>query len=106
MCALKALGGGEPMQVPVEYRRRWLSELAVALDEARALVLDLGADADEPRLFQQLLDRIEASRMDLRSLRLSRCFADDAGRHAGRCAENISAPTLWATDTARVQNRG
>lgn len=93
------------MQVPAANHHRWLSELAMALDEARELVLDLGADADELRPFQQLLDRIEASRMDLRSLRLSRSFTDDTGRRAGRCTENANGPALWTTGTAAMENR-
>ena len=64
-----------PTEMPAAGRARWLAELADALDEAHRLLfeLDLGDAGAGDAL--DLYVRIEAARLEVQSLRLSRSIA-------------------------------
>ena len=53
-------------------RARWLAEVAAALDRARALIIDLGAGTKPNAEEVELYLRIEAARLEVQALRLSR----------------------------------
>ena len=52
-------------------RARWLAEVAQALDQAQALLLQMGEREGDTRQRTELVYRIEAARQLTRSLRLS-----------------------------------
>lgn len=62
---------GVPTEVTAAERARWLAELSEALDEARRLVKQLGA-AEGRIEAVELYTRIEALRLEVQALRLSR----------------------------------
>lgn len=53
-------------------RARWLAEVAGALDRARALLIDLGTGTQPSAEEIELYLRIEAARLEVQALRLSR----------------------------------
>ena len=53
-------------------RARWLAEVAAALDEARALLINPGLGTEPTREAVELYLRIEAARLEVQALRLSR----------------------------------
>jgi hypothetical protein len=55
-------------------RARWLAELAAALDDARRVVKELGADDGEIGVVE-LYARIEAVRLEVQAIRLKRSCA-------------------------------
>ena len=61
-----------PTEVPAAQRAQWLAELSEALDQAQIALNKLGADgAPSPEMLELYL-RIEAARLEVHSLRLSR----------------------------------
>lgn len=61
-----------PTEVPAAQRAQWLAELSEALDQAKALLNNLGISGERsPGMFELYL-RIEAARLEVHSLRLSR----------------------------------
>jgi len=66
-----------PFEVSAAHRALWLAELAGALDEARALVKQLGATEGRIEAVE-LYARIEAIRFEVQAMRLG------AGRTAAR----------------------
>jgi hypothetical protein len=62
---------GVPSELPATLRARWLAELSEALDDARQLLPRLPL-SDQRTLVEELFLRIEAVRLEVQSLRLSR----------------------------------
>ena len=62
---------GVPTEVPAAERARWLAELSEALTEANRLLASMDPGARHPEL-RELFLRIEAARLEIQSLRLSR----------------------------------
>ena len=60
-----------PDEHPAANRARWLAELAEALDEASALVRELGSSARAPDT-AELYARIDAARVQVEAMRVSR----------------------------------
>lgn len=71
-------------------RARWLAELSEALDDAHALACQLGAKSVSAELID-VYARIEAARVEVRSLRLGNGLRD--GRDSGP-EWTISSPWL------------
>jgi len=61
-----------PTEVPVTERARWLAEVAQALNDAQALVTRLDLSGARQAETVELYLRIEAARLEVQSLRLSR----------------------------------
>ena len=61
-----------PTEVPAAERARWLSEVAQALNEAQRLLTGMGLPQDRHGEARELYFRIEAARLEVQSLRLSR----------------------------------
>jgi hypothetical protein len=61
-----------PTDQSAAKRAQWLAELADALNEARLLVENLEVAADYREIARELYFRIEAARLEIQSLRLSR----------------------------------
>jgi len=61
-----------PIEVPPADRARWLAELAEALDDAQRLFRQLDVRTLPRGDALELYMRIEASRLEVQSLRLSR----------------------------------
>jgi hypothetical protein len=61
-----------PTEVPAAERARWLSELSEALNEAHRLLTSMALPRDCQAEARELYLRIEAARLEVQSLRLSR----------------------------------
>jgi hypothetical protein len=61
-----------PTEVPAAERARWLAELSEALNAARRLIAEMALAGDRGAEAQELYLRIEAARLEVQSLRLSR----------------------------------
>ena len=61
-----------PIEVPARERAQWLAELAAALEEARLMLARLDAGVLSRAEAFELAMRIEAARLEVQSLRLSR----------------------------------
>ena len=61
-----------PAEVPAAERARWLAEVSEALNEAHRLLMGLTVTGDRRAEAQELYLRIEAARLEVQSLRLSR----------------------------------
>jgi hypothetical protein len=64
-----------PTEMPAAGRARWLAELAEALDEAHRLLFELDLHDHGAAEALDLHVRIEAARLEVQSLRLSRSVA-------------------------------
>lgn len=53
-------------------RARWLAEVAAALDQARSLLIELGASSGTTPERIELYVRIETARLEVQALRLGR----------------------------------
>ena len=58
--------------MPPEERARWLAEVASALNDAHRTLVDIAAGRQVPLEARELFWRIEAARLEVQSLRLSR----------------------------------
>jgi hypothetical protein len=67
-----------PIEVPPADRARWLAELAQALDEAQRLFRQLDMRTIPRADAFELFMRIEAARLEVQSLRLSRSLRERA----------------------------
>jgi hypothetical protein len=67
-----------PIEVPPADRARWLAELAQALDEAQRLFRQLDVRTIPRADAFELFMRIEAARLEVQSLRLSRSLRERA----------------------------
>jgi hypothetical protein len=61
-----------PSEVPAADRARWLAEVSIALDEAQLALKKLSLVEDDYDLARGLHVSIEAARLEVQSLRLSR----------------------------------
>jgi hypothetical protein len=61
-----------PTEAAASERARWLAELSAALDEAQRLIWQLGVSAADSPEAMELYVRIEAARLEVQALRLSR----------------------------------
>jgi hypothetical protein len=61
-----------PVEVPSAARARWLAELSDALDETQRLLARLELREEQQAAGVELFLRIEAARLEVQSLRLSR----------------------------------
>lgn len=61
-----------PTEVAAAERARWLAELSEALDDANRMINQLKFGNDQLRAAQELHLQIEAARMKVQALRLSR----------------------------------
>src|SRR6478672_10489876 len=61
-----------PTEVPAAERARWLAELSEALDQAHRILVELRPSLDRRSEALELFLRIEAARLEVQSLRLSR----------------------------------
>lgn len=61
-----------PTEVPAADRARWLAEVADALEHAHRLLFELDLKEDCAAQALDLYVRIEAARLEVQSLRLSR----------------------------------
>jgi hypothetical protein len=64
-----------PTEVPAVGKARWLAELAQALDEAHRLLFELRLPDEAAAEALDLYVRIEAARLEVQSMRLSRSIA-------------------------------
>lgn len=64
-----------PTEVPAADRARWLAEVADALEQAHRLLFELDLENDATADALDLYVRIEAARLEVQSLRLSRTVA-------------------------------
>ena len=64
-----------PTEVPAADRARWLAEVADALEQAHRLLFELELTADSAADALELNVRIEAARLEVQSLRLSRSIS-------------------------------
>ena len=67
-----------PIEVPPADRARWLAELAQALDDAQRLFRELDVRTIPRDDAFELYMRIEAARLEVQSLRLSRSLRERA----------------------------
>jgi len=67
-----------PIEVPPADRARWLAELAQALDDAQRLFRKLDVRTIPRADAFELYMRIEAARLEVQSLRLSRSLRERA----------------------------
>jgi hypothetical protein len=67
-----------PIEVPPADRARWLAELAEALDDAQRLFRQLDVRTIPRADAFELYMRIEAARLEVQSLRLSRSLRERA----------------------------
>jgi len=71
-----------PIEDPAVVRARWLADMSMALDEARDVLFELDlSQMPAGAATTELYRRIEAARLEVRSLRLSRSI-DPCGRKA------------------------
>jgi len=61
-----------PTEVPAAERARWLAELSEALNEARRRLIEMEPSVGFGTDGRELFLRIEAARLEIQSLRLSR----------------------------------
>lgn len=61
-----------PTEVPAADRARWLAEVADALEQAHRLLFELDLENDAAAGALDLHVRIEAARLEVQALRLSR----------------------------------
>jgi hypothetical protein len=61
-----------PAEEPAAERARWLADLSDALNAAHELLFDLDVGAQQRLEARELYWRIEAARLEVQSLRLSR----------------------------------
>jgi hypothetical protein len=61
-----------PTQIPAAERARWLAELSETLEKAHGLLADLASGGGMKSELGELSVRIEAARLEVQSLRLSR----------------------------------
>lgn len=61
-----------PTEAPAARRARWLAELSEALNEAHQLLIGLDIRPEQRGEARELYLRIEAARLEVQSLRLSR----------------------------------
>jgi hypothetical protein len=61
-----------PTEVPAADRARWLAEVADALERAHQLLFELDLENDAAADALDLYIRIEAARLEVQALRLSR----------------------------------
>ena len=85
-----------PTEVPAAERARWLAELSEALDEAQRLLAGLDRGGGPEVHVRELHLRIEAARLEISSLRLSRSLNPRKGNDPERIE---LAP--WQTAAAR-----
>jgi hypothetical protein len=64
--------GSVPSEEPAAERARWLAELSEALNAAHQLLIGLDIRDDRRLELRQLYLRIEAARLEVQALRLSR----------------------------------
>lgn len=64
-----------PTEAPAAGRARWLADLAEALDEAHRILFELRLPEERAAEGLDLYARIEAARLEVQSLRLSRSIA-------------------------------
>lgn len=63
---------GVPAQIPAADRARWLAELSEVLNEAHEVMLHTDFSEQQRAAANELYLRIEAARLEVQSLRLSR----------------------------------
>jgi len=68
-----------PTEVPAADRARWLADVADALDQAHRLLFELDLESDVTADALDLYVRIEAARLEVQSLRLSRSITPRTG---------------------------
>ena len=68
-----------PTEVPAADRARWLADVADALDQAHRLLFELDLESDVTADALDLYVRIEAARLEVQSLRLSRSITQRTG---------------------------
>ena len=61
-----------PIEVPAAVRAHWLADMSAALDEARDVLFELDLSELPAGAATDLYRRIEAARLEVRTLRLSR----------------------------------
>ena len=61
-----------PIEPPAARRAQWLAELSDALDDAQQLLRNMEVARDQHALAVETFLRIEAARLEVQSLRLSR----------------------------------
>lgn len=61
-----------PTEVPAAARARWLAEISEALSEAHQVLAKLDLPTDRRAEAVELFHRIEAAKLEVQSLRLSR----------------------------------
>jgi hypothetical protein len=61
-----------PVEVPAAARAQWLAELSDALDQVRSLLTRLELHGEQRAEAIDLFLRVEATRLEVQSLRLSR----------------------------------
>lgn len=67
-----------PIDSPAATRAQWLAELSDALDDAQQLLMELELSRDQQALAVETFLRIEAARLEVQSLRLSRSLSPRA----------------------------
>lgn len=73
-----------PTEVPAAERARWLAELSEALDHAHRLLIGMGQSQGLQLEMRELYLRIEAARLEIQSLRLSRSLNPNRGNDPER----------------------
>jgi hypothetical protein len=63
---------GVPAEVAAAERARWLADLSAALNQAHQLLVSLDLEGERSLEARELHWRIEAARLEVQSLRLSR----------------------------------
>ena len=81
-------------QTPVDERERWLSQLSGTLSDAQQVLFELDLAFPRPCDVGELFQRIEAARMEVRSLQLNRSHATSSEKHP---VWTSSSP--WQTET-------
>lgn len=61
-----------PTEVPAAERARWLAEVSEALNEAHRILSQLHLSQEDEATARELYLRIQAARLEVQSLRLSR----------------------------------
>jgi hypothetical protein len=73
-----------PIDSPAVTRAQWLAELSDALDDAQQLLMELELSREEQALAVETFLRIEAARLEVQSLRLSRSLSPRAAAGSER----------------------
>lgn len=84
-----------PTEVPAPDRAHWLAEVADALDQAHRLLVELDVQNDGTADALELHLRIEAARLEVQSLRLSRSVAPRP-----RSEPNWTSLSAWPVERA------